>query len=489
VGEKKSGLLLLPEVSLAMQFQALLTRSLPGVVIYGFHSASKIKEKRQLWEDLLAGRPILIIGVHLPVLLPIQNLGLIIVDEEHEHGFMEKKHPKIVSKDVALWRAKIYNIPILLGSATPSVSSLYNVEKYGWKFFKITKRFAGSFPDVQVVSLTDPKARNRKSFWITKELQRAIAECLENKQQVIIYINRRGYSFFVQCKQCGFVFECPNCSVSLTLHSGAEDFLRCHYCDHKIKMPKKCPGCGVDEKNLLKKGIGTQQALQLLQDMFPRAIIERADLDSTSKKREWENTVKLFESGKIDILVGTQTITKGYHFPGVMLVGILWADLNLHFPVYNASEVTLQQLIQVAGRAGRQHANSKVIVQIMQPHAIFNYLNEQNYIDFCRVEMEARKESEYPPYGRLVQIELKHDSSEQVQKDAMRLVDLLNHANLENKFDVAILGPAYPVIHKVQNTEIRQIFLKAKNFNNVFHILHLVDFDNFESSVFIVSNL
>jgi primosomal protein N' (replication factor Y) len=490
VAKGKTVLLMLPEVSLALQFQVLLSRQMPNITVIGFHSATKLKDKRILWQMLLDKVPMLIIGVHLPILLPIANLGLIIVDEEHEQGFLEKKHPKINSKDVALWRASIYKIPILLGSATPSVNSLFNVKKHGWGFFEIKKRFAGCFPKLNIVPLISASSKKRKYFWVTDALKNAISECLKLKHQAIIYINRRGFSFFVQCRQCGFIFECPNCSVSLTLHFEREGQLRCHHCDFKKTMPKLCPQCHADDKNLLKKGIGTQQAVQALSALFPQAVIERADLDTTSKKREWENTVKQFEEGAIDILVGTQTITKGYHFPGVTLVGILWADLNLHFPTYNASETTLQQLIQVAGRAGRLHEESQVVVQVMQPeHQIFNYLNEQDYIKFCDLEMEMRSQTNYPPYGRLVQLELKHSSAKQVHQDAESLSKCLHGVNNDNNLNITILGPALPIISKIQNYEIRQIFLKSQSFGAIVKLINSVDLHQFESAVFVVSNV
>lgn len=504
VKANKSVLVLLPEVSLSLQFEQLFKRQLPGIEVFGFHSATTLTEKRALWAALLAGRPVVVLGVHLPVMLPIANLGLIIVDEEHEQGFVEKKHPKINSKEVALWRAHVYGLPIVLGSATPALTSLHNVRLGRWKFFQIKKRFSGAFPVIQKVLLNEQAGRRRKNFWVSSALEQAITECLAQRQQVMIYLNRRGYSFFVQCKSCGFIFECPHCSVSLTLHvdvrmdstsgergrMGVKGFdngvLRCHYCDHKRDLPHECPECRADHKHFLKKGLGTQQAVQLFQELFPQAKIERADLDTTSKKRSWQVTVERFERGDIDILIGTQTITKGYHFPGVTLVGVLWADLNLHFPLFNASEVTLQQLIQVAGRAGRHHTESKVIVQALRDHSIFNYLNEETYIDFCDREFLTRKEIFYPPMCRLVHIELRHVDASQVDTDAESCVQHLLTFCSEQHLDVQILGPAQPLISRVQNVEIRHIFLKSENFKNVRRVLLQAHQLILESSLFVV---
>ncbi len=489
IDNNKSVLLLLPEVSLSLQFERIFQKKLPGVKVIGFHSASKPTSRRDLWNGLLKNEPALIIGVHMPIMLPVNNLGIIIIDEEHEHGFLEKKHPRLNSKEIAIWRASIYKIPILLGSATPSLSSLHNVQTKGWKLFNITKRFAGSFPEIKKVILKSQKDQRRSNFWVSRELETAIRDCISRKEQAIIYLNRRGYSFFVQCKDCGHVFQCSNCSVSLTLHSHyGQETLRCHYCDFQKPLPAACPDCKSDQKNFLKKGVGTQQAVKIFQELFPTAIIARADLDTTSQKRSWYQTVEDFEQGKIDILIGTQTITKGYHFPRVTLVGVLWADLNLHMPIYNAAETSIQQLIQVAGRAGRGQLSSTVIIQMMKDHKIFNYLNEIDYLKFCEDEAVLRKEICYPPFGRLVQIEIKNNSDIQLDRDANSIADILNKINDSQDLKIQILGPAQPVISKIQNIEIRQIFLKAQTFSSIHKLLSQIDLDQFDSRVFIVSS-
>ena len=489
INQNKSVILLLPEVTLAIQFEQLLKKQLPNFInIIGFHSATKISEKKFLWQMLLDKKPILIIGVHLPILLPISNLGLIIVDEEHETGFQEKKHPKINSKELAIWRAQFYKIPIILGSATPSLNSLYNVKNKNWDLQKLTQRFSGAFPKIELIFLKNKENKNKKSFWISKQLETAILDRLEKKEQILIYINRRGYSFFIQCKNCGHIFECPNCSVSLTLHKNYNDEkekLVCHYCDYTKDLPKFCTECNPTKDSYLRKGIGTQQAVQILQDLFPSAKIERADLDTTSKKRAWSSTVQKFETGEIDILVGTQVITKGYHFPNVTLVGILWADLNLHFPIFNASETTLQKLIQVAGRAGRLKSNSKVIVQALNEHDIFNYLNEENYLNFAKEELAFRELTQYPPFGRLIQIEIKNTNSEQLEIDTNNLFKKLKLTKEKINSNIVILGPAKPIVFKIQKTEYRHIFIKTCSFNNFYEILKDINLKEFKSSIFI----
>ena len=484
----KTVIFLVPEVSLSVQFQALFQKELASKFsIIGFHSASKVSEKNELWRKLTDSKPVLIVGVHLPIVLPISNLGLIIVDEEHESGFQEKKHPRINSKEVAIWRAKEYDIPIVLGSATPSLNSFFNTENKKWNFFQLKKRFSGNFPDVELVYLKDKKAKRRKSFWISQTLQDAITQTLEKKEQVIIYINRRGYCFFVQCKKCGFIFQCPNCSVSLTFHSrDNKDFLSCHYCDYKKDLGDECSSCGAKDKDLIKKGIGTQQVVKILENIFPEAKVKRADLDSASKKRSWQETVIDFEKGAFDILVGTKLITKGYHFPKVTLVGILWADLNLHFPVFNASETTLQQLIQVAGRAGRASDKSRVIVQAMHENPIFEYLNEVDYLEFCKQELEFRKLASYPPFGRFVQIELQNVDPNVLDKDSKVLFDVLSDINISTKLNILVLGPSKPIVYRIQKTESRHIYIKSDDFYKVHLLLNKINFSFFNSRIFVV---
>ncbi|MCL5876167.1 MAG: primosomal protein N' [Candidatus Dependentiae bacterium] len=485
IKQHKTALLLLPEVTLALQFEKLLRAQLPSdVLISSFHSATSPKEKRILWQSLIEQKPLLIIGVHLPILLPIPNLGVIIVDEEHETGYQEKKHPKVNTKEAAILRAHINQIPILLGSATPSVSSLHQVKQKGWHLFELKKRFAGAFPQIKTVLLTDKK--ERRNFWISKELEQAIKERLAKKEQTIIYINRRGYSFFVQCKNCSFIFGCPSCSVSLTLHDNG--LLHCHYCAYYMQLPNHCTSCKQSADQFIKKGIGTQQAVTILEKLFPQAHIARADLDTSLKKKEWQQTVHDFQQGKIHILVGTQTITKGYHFPNVTLVGVLWADLSMNIPLYNAGETTLQKLIQVAGRAGRQRQESLVIVQAMADYPLFAYLHEQNYLQFYDKEIELRSEVLYPPCIRLSEIEIKSKHEQRLDKEAEILVDYLMNIIETRKLTVTLLGPSKPPVHMIKDIHIRKIYLKGHSMQEIAWLFNTIKMDDFYSQIYFTPN-
>ncbi len=485
----RSAMFLLPEVSLALTFETILAKGLCGAthVVRGFHSATPVSEKKQTWRMLINAEPVVLVGVHLPIFLPIANLGLIIVDEEHDVGYQEKRNPQINSKDAAIMRAHHYKIPIIMGSATPSLSSIYNVKKRGWRIFNLTKRYAGNFPVVKTVYLTSRTPRTacraKANFWISDELHAALEDRLAKKEQSIIFINRRGLSFFVQCRFCNFVPSCMSCSVSLTLHEGDE--LVCHYCGFGMAKPQECPQCHKGSKPFVQRGIGTQSVVRIVEKLFPHAIVARADLDATRNNCLWQQTLTDFKDGAIDILVGTQTITKGFHFPRVTLVGILWADVNLHFPSYNASETTLQQIIQVAGRAGRQSAESLVIVQAMERHAIFAYANEASYKEFCEHELAERACAGYPPCARLLGLELANADDDAVERDALELAKALR----ERADDTTkILGPTRPPVWKIRNVCLRMMYLKGPSFATMLDLLGVHDALALTSTVNVILN-
>jgi primosomal protein N' (replication factor Y) len=480
----KTSLLLLPEVTLAIAFENRLKQELPDMPIYGFHSGKTPKEKNSVWNNLKNKTPMILIGVHLPILLPIPNLGLIVVDEEHEVGYQEKKHPKINSKEAAIMRAQEARVPILLGSATPSLQTLHNVKTKKWSFFQLKKRFSGTLPTVKVVSLTENK--NRKQFWISKELEHEIKDRLSKNEQTIIFINRRGFSFFVQCKQCTFIFSCHDCSVSLTLHEDLR--LVCHYCGISQTLPTTCSECKSNADTFIKKGIGTQQVVTLLQKMFPQANIARADLDTSTKKKVWQQTIADMMENKINILVGTQTITKGFHFPHVTLVGVLWADLQLSFPIYNAAETALQQLIQVSGRAGRNHEQSTVIIQTMADHELFKFLNETDYLQFYATEMDVRNELQYPPVFRFAELELKHVDEKKLEQDAHYLVDVLYAYANNHELSVTILGPSKPPVSKIKAVHSRKIYIKSAHFDDIARLCKEIKKKNYSSSIYFTPN-
>jgi primosomal protein N' (replication factor Y) len=480
--QKQSVIFTVPEVSLAVQFMAIFSAwaSFPVVV---FHSAMNVADKEQLIACVHTATPCLIIGVHLPLLLPLHNLGLIIVDEEHEVGYQEKKHPKMQVREMALLRAQREKTPLFLGSATPSIASLHAVAHNKMALYELPNRYAGSFPTMQQVYMFEDK--QRPHFWISSLLAQKIKQQLINKEQTILFLNRRGYSFFLKCGACGGVLFCPSCSVSLTIHDNNQ--LQCHYCGYHQSLPQACPNCCAHEKYFIKKGIGTQQLVPIIEKMFPAARVTRVDLDTTRNKKRTETILQDFTEHRFDILIGTQTITKGYHFPGVTLVGIIWADMMLSYPVYNATEVALQQLIQVAGRAGRQSSDSCVVVQSFSQHPIFEFMHERDYKKFYEYERRYRELLSYPPYKRFACIELQCHDENIVTEEINRVMTVLEP--LAQQYQIDLLGPALPAVHKINNTHVRMVYLKVDDAHVISFVYRKIKKELvLKSSLFLVRN-
>lgn len=479
ISTNKTALLLLPEVSLAMTLAHMIrTLGKETVQVYEYHYAISASQKNELWRAIITGKPIVIVGVRLPIFLPLINLGLIIIDEEHDVGFQESSHPRINTKEAALLRAQHYKIPIVLGSATPSLSSLYLTQQRSWDFFHLSQRFSGAFPRITHAPIVMPRKKESTAlpddFWISNALREAIALRLARKEQTIIFLNRRGLHRFLQCMDCTSILRCNACSVSLTLH--AKDVLYCHYCGAQQGIPAHCPTCGTIN-SFLKKGIGTQRIVEILRNLFPQANVARADMDSKKEQKQWNLIMATMQEGSIDILVGTQMITKGYHFPGVTLVGIVWAESNLSIPFYTAAESTLQQLLQVSGRAGRASSSSEVIVQSYIKHPVFSYLNELNYQQFYTYELAQRRMPCYPPFVRLSEIELQHTDEQQLEHDTHEALRCARAMLQSNKWDIQLLGPALPPIHRIKHVSLRRMYIKGGSITwhlELFHQLKAV---------------
>jgi len=484
--QKKTVLFLLPEVTLSIAFEHRFMTEIPEVPLFGFHSGKTQKEKKIVFDLLIKNEPIVILGVHLPVMLPIKNLGLIIIDEEHDPGFQEKKFPKLHTKEIALFRAHLYNIAIVLGSATPSITTLHNVTTRGWKLYTLQKRFSGSFPVIEQVSLLEKDAR--KFFWISKTLQKSIQIRLEKQEQSIIFLNRRGLHFFVQCSSCSFIFTCVSCAVSLTFHEDAT--LICHYCGYTIPLPLFCTKCKISEKKFIKKGVGTQQIVKILEQLFPTARVARLDADIVKKKGESKKIFESMKERKIDILVGTQSITKGLHFEYVSLVGIIWADLHVHIPMFNAVEQSIQQLIQVAGRAGRSNKTEKneVIVQSLSSHDALSFITEEKYLHLYQREQEQRKQFSYPPFVRLSEIEITSDDEAVVIRESDMIFAILVDHGKKNNYEMHFLGPTKPPISKINNIHRRKIYIKSKKIEDTIAIYKTLDQKKIKSSLHFVPN-
>jgi primosomal protein N' (replication factor Y) len=485
IADGKSVLFLCPEVSLARQMYQRLARYFDGRILMGsWHSQSLATERRKVWQWVCEGKPCLIVGVHVPVLMPMANLGGIIIDEEHEAGYEEMSGARINTKHAALLRAQHYNIPVVLGSATPSVSTQYVARQHNWTVCRLTKRFGGAMPNVEHVVLSNKE--KRPNFWISKQLLDALKDALFRGEQAVVFLNRRGFSFFMQCSGCGHIYECGNCAVSLTVHSvehagGSEQELHCHYCDYRRPMPVQCETCSTPTRDGQYKGIGTQQLVTILKKLLPEARIARADTDVSRRKKEWSTTLEQFEAGEIDILVGTQIIAKGFHFPAVTVVGVVWGDASVHFPHYSAHEQALQQLIQVAGRAGRERQNSRVLVQSFDDHAVFEYISEEKYEQFCTQELELRSDLGYPPFRRMATIQLASSDRRVLEKEAHALARVLR----EKGSSCQVLGPAAPLIERIRGEFFMTILCKAESFAALHALLQPALWEKYTSTVLV----
>ena len=451
-----SVIIISPEITIATQCLAELKKHFKDYV-FCLHSGITPTERKKLWQALNSNKGVIILGVQLPTILPVSNLGLIIVDEEHETGYQEKNNPHFNSRDCLMIRAQNYKIPIVLGSATPTVNTYYLFKKNNWPIFELRARFGGAKPNIKLVYFKYDKKRT--NFWITSNLEKEIKERLIKKEQTLIFLNRRGYSFFLRCENCQEIPICKSCSVSLTPH---EDLImRCHYCNYSKKIISKCHQCQ-NEVNFLHKGIGTQQLVQIIKKMFPSANVARADLDITKSKKKWLEITENMANNTIDILIGTQTIAKGLHFPNVSLVGVLWADLNLNLPQYNAQEKTLQQLLQVSGRAGRELKESSVIIQAMNNHPIFDFLDENKYLNFLEKEIETRKEVLYPPICRFIRIEIKNKNQIVANQEAILIAQ-----QFQNNNNTKIFGPLKPSVEKIEGIFKEYIYIKTDDIINI----------------------
>lgn len=461
ISQGKQVLYLLPEIALTAQIINRLKRFFGnGVGIY--HSKFSDNQRVEVYQSLLNdgtdhSKPTydIILGVRSSIFLPFKRLGLVIVDEEHENTFKQfNPAPRYHARDSAIVLAQMVGAKVLLGTATPSVETYYNAQigKYGLS--SITERFEGiKLPQISVIdTLVARKKKLMKSIF-APELLDSIEICLKNKEQVILFQNRRGYSPFVECEECAWVPQCKHCNVSLTLHKRSNQLV-CHYCGYSMQNPSSCLACGSNK--LSTKGFGTEKIEEELTIFFPNTSIERMDLDSTRSRNSYERIISDFENGKVDILIGTQMVTKGLDFDRVSLVGILNADNMLNFPDFRAYERSYQLMAQVSGRAGRKHKQGKVLIQTSHPtHPVIVQVIENDFESLFKQQLIERKNYQYPPYYRLIRISVKHRDEKVVEVAAEQLA-----RNLRTIFKNRVLGPEDPMINRVQNFYIKDILLK-----------------------------
>ena len=455
ISKGKQVLYLLPEIALTTQIMHRLQKVF-GDDMTVYHSRCSDNIRVEVWNRMTGPNPFkLILGARSAVMLPIRNLGLVIVDEEHEPSFkQEDPAPRYQGRNTAIMLASICGAKTLLGSATPALESYSNAISGKYGLVTLTERFRGmKLPDIEIVDTADLKRRKYMKGLFSPRLIEAVGEALENGRQVILFHNRRGYAGTVQCPDCGWVQKCDCCDVSLTFHKSA-DIASCHYCGHRYRVPLSCPSCG--GKALRGRGFGTERIEEEIQMTFPGARVARLDLDSA--KEGYESIITDFQERRTDILIGTQMVSKGLDFDNVSVVGILQADSMMSYPDFRATERAYQLMAQVAGRAGRKDVQGKVIIQTRQPKApVLDMVRQNDYLGFYNLQMEERQAFRYPPYTRLLSVTLKGKDMQAVETAATALA-----RHLDDLFGIQnVLGPDAPPVSRVQYLYIRRIIVKT----------------------------
>jgi primosomal protein N' (replication factor Y) len=452
----KQVLFLLPEIALTTQIIVRLQFYF-GEQISVFHSKYSINERVEVWNNVLENKPKarIILGARSAIFLPFSNLGLIVVDEEHETSYKQfDPAPRYNARDAAIVLAKIHGAKILLGSATPSLETYFNAQQNKYGFVELNRRHGNvQLPKIELINVKEKFKKKEMKGHFSDRLLALIQEALDLKEQVILFQNRRGYSPVVECKTCGVSPECPNCDVTLTFHKFKNE-LRCHYCNYQRAMPNSCGACG--SNTLDTKGFGTEQIELELKALFPDFKIGRMDLDTTRGKHGYQKIIGAFEAKEIDVLVGTQMLSKGLDFENVSLVGILNADTMLNFPDFRAHERGYDMMVQVSGRAGRSKKQGHVAIQTYNPfHQILQQVATTNYTEMHKEQLQDRWQYKYPPYYRLIKITLKH-------KDYIKVDSGVNwlFKALYSSFGEHVLGPTAPAVSRIRNQYIKNIVIK-----------------------------
>jgi primosomal protein N' (replication factor Y) len=416
-----------------------------------------MQEKVEVWKNVLdnKSKAQLIVGARSALFLPFADLGLIIIDEEHETSFKQfDPAPRYHARDAAIVLGGLFNCNVLLGSATPSIESYKNAQTTKYGYAQIDRRFGNVLmPDMELVDIKEQHRKKRMKGHFSERLLEEITETLNQGEQVILFQNRRGYAPILECTTCGHSPQCPNCDVSLTYHMHRKQ-LRCHYCGHHIPIPTSCLACG--SNTLDTKGFGTEQVEQELNTLFPSAKVGRMDLDSTRGKHAYAKIIHAFENKEMDILVGTQMLTKGLDFRNVNLVGIMNADALLNFPDFRAHERTYQLLTQVAGRAGRTKKRGKVIIQTFNPyHQILKQVTTGDYQGMFQEQLYEREQYKYPPINKIIRISFKHKEYNKLNEASAWFAKALGNAS-----EIDVLGPEFPPVARIRNQYLKHVLIK-----------------------------
>lgn len=473
--QNKSVLYLLPEINLTIQFIDFFKEHL-NCEIYSYNSAISNSDKYQLWKKVQgSGKPILIIGVRSSIFLPVDNLGLIIIDEEHDQSFKQDDRCPYNARDIAIKKANLCQIPIVLGSATPSLETFHAFKNRSPEnYIMMPERIGESkLPQIEMVDIRDKKTYDEEIWPLKPSSVEAIRSSLERDKQVLIFVNKLGYAGFMQCRACGKSFDCPNCSTSLRVYKKRHS-LECHVCDYKDSIPESCDLCG--NMNLIQKGFGTEKLKDVLTHLFSEKRVERFDRDEVTTMKKVEERLGQFHDGSIDILVGTQMLSKGHNFEKVDLVVILGIDSQLNFPDFKSHERVYQQLTQVSGRSGRFGGDSRVLIQTLNPEIeLFKQVLDHSFDEFYATELEMREQCSSPPFSKLAMIYVTGKNQNHVIKESQQLVSSLKHL-IENHFqDVLVLGPRPALMEKRVNKFTWALMLKSQNINSLHNLISTME--------------
>lgn len=457
LAEGKEAIVLVPEIALTPQMVERFKARFGGEVAV-LHSALSAGEKYDEWRKIERREAKVVVGARSAIFAPFENLGLIIMDEEHESSYKQEENPRYHARDVAIWRAKRHGCPVVLGSATPSLESFARAKKGRYQMLELEARVnQQALPSVEVIDMREELRSGNRTMFSTALLEK-IKDRLAKKEQIVLMLNRRGYASFVMCRDCGYVAECPNCDISLTYHQ-ASNQLKCHYCGHEERMPQHCPSC--ESPHIRYFGTGTQKVEENLNKLIPEAKIIRMDVDTTRTKGAHEKLLTKFKEKQADILLGTQMIAKGLDFPSITLVGVLNADTMLNLPDFRASERTFQLLTQVSGRAGRSHLTGEVIVQTYNPESYsIEFAKEHDYHGFYEHEMRIRKLGGYPPFYYLTLINVSGENERQVIQIIQEISQFLRSKLSDQSI---VLGPVPSTITRIKNKYRYQSIIKYKS--------------------------
>ncbi len=453
----KEAIVLVPEISLTPQMVERFKGRF-GSLVAVLHSALSQGEKYDEWRKILKKEVKVVVGARSAVFAPFENIGLIVIDEEHESSYKQEDHPRYHARDVAIWRGKYHRAPVLLGSATPSLESYARAMRNVYQLLELPSRVNRlPLPHVDIIDMRQElKKGNRTPF--SETLFQKMKERLEKKEQTVLFLNRRGFSTFVMCRTCGYTAECPHCEITLTYHHTGR-LLKCHYCGHEEPLITTCPACSSEQIRFF--GTGTQKVEAELTKLLPEAKVIRMDVDTTSKKGSHEKLLQAFGKKEADILLGTQMIAKGLDFPDITLVGVLAADTLLHLPDFRAAERTFQLLTQVSGRAGREKRPGEVVIQTYSPdHYSIQHAKSHDYIQFAQREMYQRKETGYPPYYYMTLITVAHEDVMKTMKTAENIAKFLRH---QLSSETKVLGPTVSPIARIKDRYRYQCMIKYRN--------------------------